>query len=58
MKSIIHTAGRRCRHVLVGVRIDFPTDQIIFEVISAFGTVGLSTGITAQLPVSGQQCAN
>ncbi|MFD2366492.1 TrkH family potassium uptake protein [Pseudoduganella sp. GCM10020061] len=33
---------------------DFPTDQVIFEVISAFGTVGLSTGITAQLPVSGQ----
>ncbi|MDK6079233.1 TrkH family potassium uptake protein [Massilia varians] len=33
---------------------DFPTDQIIFEVISAFGTVGLSTGITAQLPASGQ----
>lgn len=28
----------------------FPTDQIIFEVISAFGTVGLSTGITADLP--------
>lgn len=33
---------------------NFPTDQIIFEVISAFGTVGLSTGITAQLPASGQ----
>jgi trk system potassium uptake protein TrkH len=33
---------------------DFPTDQVIFEVISAFGTVGLSTGITAQLPPSGQ----
>lgn len=32
----------------------FPTDQIIFEVISAFGTVGLSTGITAQLPLAGQ----
>lgn len=28
----------------------FPTDQVIFEVISAFGTVGLSTGITADLP--------
>lgn len=28
----------------------FPTDQVIFEVISAFGTVGLSTGITAGLP--------
>lgn len=33
---------------------DFPTDQVIFEVISAFGTVGLSTGITSQLPASGQ----
>ncbi len=31
-----------------------PTDQVIFEVISAFGTVGLSTGITAQLPPVGQ----
>lgn len=31
-----------------------PTDQVIFEVISAFGTVGLSTGITAQLPPSAQ----
>jgi len=29
---------------------DFPTDQVIFEVISAFATVGLSTGITAELP--------
>ena len=28
----------------------FPTDQVIFEVISAFATVGLSTGITADLP--------
>jgi trk system potassium uptake protein TrkH len=33
---------------------DFPTDQIIFEVIAAFSTAGLSTGITAQLPPSGQ----
>ncbi|WP_238482442.1 TrkH family potassium uptake protein [Noviherbaspirillum aridicola] len=33
---------------------DFPTDRIIFEVISAFGTVGLSTGITADLPPAGQ----
>lgn len=31
-----------------------PTDQVIFEVISAFGTVGLSTGITADLPEEGQ----
>jgi Trk-type K+ transport system membrane component len=33
---------------------DLPTDQVVFEVISAFGTVGLSTGITADLPASGQ----
>ena len=31
----------------------FPTDQVIFEVISAFATVGLSTGITADLPPAG-----
>ncbi len=33
---------------------DLPTDRVIFEVISAFGTVGLSTGITADLPPAGQ----
>ena len=35
-------------------RQKFTTDQIFFEVISAFGTVGLSTGITAQMPPFGQ----
>lgn len=40
---------------LVILRIShFPTDQVIFEVISAFGTVGLSTGITADIPAAGQ----
>lgn len=29
---------------------DHAVDRVIFEVISAFGTVGLSTGITAALP--------
>ena len=33
---------------------DIPTDKVIFEVVSAFGTVGLSTGITADLPESSQ----
>lgn len=28
----------------------FSTDQLLFEVVSCFGTVGLSTGITVQLP--------
>jgi len=31
-----------------------PTHQVLFEVTSAFATVGLSTGITAELPVTGQ----
>ncbi len=32
---------------------DFDLDQVLFEVTSAFGTVGLSTGITPQLPAVG-----
>lgn len=36
--------------VLLRVTTDFSLDSIIFEVISATGTVGLSTGITADLP--------
>jgi len=33
---------------------DFPFDKVVFEAISAFGTVGLSTGITGSLPGIGQ----
>ncbi|PRY70266.1 potassium uptake TrkH family protein [Glaciihabitans tibetensis] len=33
---------------------DFELDRVLFEVISAFATVGLSTGITADLPVPAQ----
>ncbi len=33
---------------------DFTLDAVLFEVSSAFGTVGLSTGITSQLPPAGQ----
>lgn len=29
-------------------------DDVLFEVVSAFGTVGLSTGITAKIPEAGQ----
>ena len=32
----------------------FTLDDVLFEATSAFGTVGLSTGITAQLPPAGQ----
>ena len=38
--------------LLVGTR--FSLDQILFEVVSAFGTTGLSTGITADLPGAAQ----
>lgn len=31
-----------------------PMDRVLFETISAFGTVGMSTGITADLPPAGQ----
>lgn len=33
---------------------DFGQEQILFEVVSAFATVGLSTGITAGMPPAGQ----
>jgi trk system potassium uptake protein TrkH len=29
---------------------DAPTDDVLFETVSAFGTVGLSTGLTPELP--------
>jgi trk system potassium uptake protein len=32
----------------------FPLEEVLFEVISAFATVGLSTGMTASLPATGQ----
>lgn len=31
----------------------FPFEQVVFEVVSAFATVGLSSGITADLPTAG-----
>ena len=40
--------------MLLHLTTPFNTDQLIFEVISAFGTVGVSTGITPAMPVFGQ----
>lgn len=39
---------------LVVLNPQFSTDQITFEVLSAFATVGLSTGITANLTAPSQ----
>lgn len=33
---------------------EHPLDRILFEVTSAFGTVGMSAGVTADLPVAGE----
>lgn len=33
---------------------NLPMEEVAFEVVSAFGTVGLSTGITADLPAAAQ----
>jgi Trk-type K+ transport system membrane component len=40
--------------ILISLTTKFTTDQIFFEVVSAFGTVGLSTGITPHMPAFGQ----
>lgn len=39
---------------LIGLTDDIPFDRALFEVTSAFATVGLSTGITGTLPESAQ----
>jgi trk system potassium uptake protein TrkH len=40
--------------VILMLMTDINLDKILFEVISAFATVGMSTGITASLPPAGQ----
>ncbi|MCS4531579.1 TrkH family potassium uptake protein [Corynebacterium sp. ES2794-CONJ1] len=40
--------------IVIVLAPDFATDQLVFEVISAFSTVGLSTGITSALPQGAQ----
>lgn len=40
--------------VLLHLTTDAPTDYVLFEAVSAFGTVGLSTGITGTLNEFGQ----
>lgn len=40
--------------LILMITTNFILDDVLFEVISAFGTVGLSTGITSDLPAGGQ----
>ena len=34
--------------------VDAPVERVMFEVISGFATVGLSTGLSASMPPAGQ----
>jgi trk system potassium uptake protein len=52
--ALLSVAAVVCSAVILIHLSPFSLDAVLFEVISAFATVGLSTGITAQLPVSGQ----
>ena len=49
-----HRRHRASPHSCMEALSDFTFDQVLFEVISAFATVGLSTGITADIPAAGQ----
>jgi len=40
--------------VIIPMAEELPLDKLMFEVVSAFATVGLSTGITADLPPGAQ----
>lgn len=40
--------------IAIMLMTEFSLDRVLFEVVSAFGTVGLSTGITADLPLAAQ----
>jgi len=40
--------------VIIPLADHLPLDKLMFEVVSAFATVGLSTGITADLPPAAQ----
>ena len=33
---------------------DYSMDRLLFETVSAFGTVGLSAGVSSALPVAGE----
>ncbi|GAA3736347.1 potassium transporter TrkG [Leifsonia bigeumensis] len=51
---LLATALVMAATVVLMLLTDFELGPVLFETVSAFGTVGLSTGITAQLPVAGQ----
>jgi len=52
--TLLSIAAVMSSTIALTVMTHLDLDVLLFEVISAFGTVGLSTGITASLPPAGQ----
>ncbi|WP_404816771.1 TrkH family potassium uptake protein [Streptomyces thermolineatus] len=52
--ALLSVAAVASSTVVFMLSMDFSLDRALFEVISAFATVGLSTGITADLPAFNQ----
>jgi potassium uptake TrkH family protein len=52
--ALLSVAGVIAPTLVLLLLTAFTLDEVLFEVISAFATVGLSTGITADLPTAGQ----
>lgn len=52
--TLLSVAAVMSATIVLMVMTHLDLDVILFEVVSAFGTVGLSTGITAELPAAGQ----
>ncbi len=51
---LLATASVAIGTLILATVTDYPLEDVLFETISAFATVGLSTGITAGLPPIGQ----
>lgn len=52
--ALLGVAAVVCSAVILIQISPFSLDAVLFEAVSAFATVGLSTGITGQLPTSGK----
>ncbi len=52
--TLLSVAAVMSATIVLMVMTHLDLDVLLFEVVSAFGTVGLSTGITAELPPAGQ----
>lgn len=52
--ALLATGGVVVATMLLTIISDEPLDRVLFEVVSAFSTTGLSNGLTTELPLHGQ----